>query len=143
MRNPSALHVQARRRRPARITTVTSPVDKFNQPLTPVAVTGRTTAHGDRTGLKVPRPSMEIGTKTGADKTVLPVHSRSPETGRIAGARIGPCTACGHTRMISNVTRLCGVASCVKARQARFDRRALTKRGKRWEKRYDGTVVVL
>jgi hypothetical protein len=138
-RQISPQRAAARKRPPTRVSD--QPLQsKTGRPVIAIPVTSRTTSKGDRTGLKVPNPTVEFPRKNGAEHTILPAHERKPETGLIVGARLGPCKACGHTRMSANATRLCGVRSCLEARQVRFNKRRWVREGVGWVKTWDGTV---
>lgn len=59
-------------------------------------------------------------------ETRIPDHDRDPHTGRLTGIKHGPCRSCGHRKIISTATLLCGTQSCLRARR----KRAIARLGK-------------
>jgi hypothetical protein len=128
---------KARSRRPLRITSDEKPVDKHGRALVPVAPTGRTSAKGDRTGLRTPAPHDAHLSRyaDGSIHTMRLDAERDPETGRLNGVKISACRGCGHIRQVSAVTLLCGVRSCREMRQRRYQQRTLRRRAADWRAR--------
>lgn len=56
--------------------------------------------------------------------TVYPAHTRDPLDGKVHGIKHGPCRACGHRKIISVASGLCGTQTCIKARRKAYAKRA-------------------
>lgn len=54
---------------------------------------------------------------------VVPEHERDPYTGQVKGLRISACRACGHSKIVSAVTGLCGTQTCIKRRRRKYAER--------------------
>lgn len=67
--------------------------------------------------------------------TTRAIRGRCPEheqVGHVHGAKISACRACGHVRLVSTITGLCGRGACIAARQRRYDKRKIAQRAKAW-----------
>lgn len=126
------MRLRTRARKPYRI--VADVPAHADDTVRPVELTGRTTAKGDRSGLRSasPRAVTLANQRDGSHNTQRIGAVRDPETGRMLGVKIGPCRACGHVRQISVALGLCGTKSCRDRRQRQFDKRLARRRAEEW-----------